>query len=94
MTNKKRIAVTISMTELFRLFPDEDTCYGWLERVRWNGRPVCPHCGGAENQGPAPSKTHPYWHRDCRKHFAVTTKTAGTRPSARSETGYTPSTLL
>ncbi len=27
MTNKKRIATTISVPELFRLFPDEDTCY-------------------------------------------------------------------
>ena len=75
MTDKKRIATTISVPELFRLFPDEDTCYRWLERVRWNGEPICPHCGGVENIGPSPSKAHTYWHRDCRKHFTMTTKT-------------------
>ena len=75
MTDKKRIATTISVPELFRLFPDEDTCYRWLERVRWNDKPICPHCGGIENIGPSPSKPHTYWHKDCRKHFTVTTKT-------------------
>ena len=71
----KRIAETISVTQLFRMFPDEDACYQWLERARWNGQPVCPHCGGVENIGESPSKPHTYWHRDCRKHFTVTTKT-------------------
>ena len=71
----KRIATTISVTELFRMFPDEDACYRWLEAARWNGQPVCPHCGGVENIRPAPNKPHTYCHRDCRKHFTVTTKT-------------------
>jgi transposase-like protein len=26
-------------------FPDEKTCYEFFENVRWNGVPVCPHCG-------------------------------------------------
>ena len=30
---------------------------------------------GVENIRPAPSKPHTYWHKDCRKHFTVTTKT-------------------
>ena len=71
----KRIRTTISVTELFRLFPTEDACYEWLEEVRWNGQPVCPHCGGLENITRPPSKPHTYWHKDCRKHFTVTTKT-------------------
>ena len=75
MSDKKRIATTISVTDLFRLFPDEDSCYRWLEATRWNDQPVCPHCGGVDNIGPSPSKPHTYWHKDCRKHFTVTTKT-------------------
>ena len=71
----KRIATTISVTKLFRLFPDEDACYRWLEAARWNSQPVCPHCGGVENIRPARSKPRTYWHGDCRKHFTVTTKT-------------------
>ncbi|MDE0191603.1 MAG: IS1595 family transposase [Gammaproteobacteria bacterium] len=72
----KRIAETISVVQLFRLFPDEDACYAWLEDARWQGRPVCPHCGGLDNiRAPAPSKPRHYWHKDCRKHFTVTTGT-------------------
>lgn len=75
MTDRKRIATTISVPVLFRLFPDDDTCYRWLERVRWNDKPICPHCGGVENITRPPSKPHTYWHRDCRSNFTVTTKT-------------------
>ena len=69
-------AETISVPQLYRMFPDEDSCYEWLERVRWDGEPVCPHCGGLDNVSePSPSKPHHYWHGDCRKHFTATTKT-------------------
>ena len=71
----KRIAETISVVELFRMFPDEDACYAWLEDARWGGTPACPHCGGMDNISRPPSKPHTYWHKDCRKQFTVTTKT-------------------
>ena len=72
---KKRIAETISVTELFRLFPDEDACYAWLEAARWNGEPVCPHCGGTDDISRPASKPHTYWHKACRQQFTVTTGT-------------------
>ena len=71
----KRKADTISVTQLFRKFPNEDACYAWLEKARWNGKPVCPHCGGIDGISQPKSKPHTYWHKDCRKHFTVTTKT-------------------
>ena len=71
----KRKADTISLTQLFRMFPDENACYAWLERTRWGDQPVCPHCGGMDNISQPPSKPHHYWHKDCRKQFTVTTKT-------------------
>ncbi len=70
----KRIAETISVVELFRLFPYEDTCYAWLEDARWHGTPVCPHCGGIENIVDDPRPRH-YRHKDCRKRFTATTGT-------------------
>ena len=73
--DSKRIAQTISVTQLFRMFPNEDACYAWLEDARWQGQPVCPHCGGIENISKPPSKPRHYWHKDCRKQFTVTTKT-------------------
>ncbi len=72
----KRIAETISVTELFRMFPDEDACYQWLENVRWQGTPVCPHCGGMDNI--VKDKRPRHWrHKDksCRKRLAATTGT-------------------
>ena len=56
MPEKRRIAPTISVSELFRLFPDGDTCCRWLDPVRWGKLPVCPHCGGVENISQPPSK--------------------------------------
>jgi len=70
----KRIAETISVVELFRMFPDEDACYRWLENSRWGGRPVCPHCGGMDNIVRDPRPRH-YRHKDCRKRFTATTGT-------------------
>lgn len=70
----KRIAETLSVVELFRMFPDEDACYQWLEAARWNGKPVCPHCGGMDNIVRDPRPRH-YRHKDCRKRFTVTTGT-------------------
>ena len=67
---------TIGVKQLYQMFPGEDSCFEWLERERWNGEPVCPHCGGLDNiSAPPPSKPHHYWHKDCRKHFTVTTGT-------------------
>ena len=72
---KKRVAQTLSITELFKRFPDEDTSVAWLEDVRWQGTPICPHCGGFENITRPKSKKYTYWHKDCRKNFTVKTGT-------------------
>ena len=67
-------ADTISIVELLRKFSDEQACVDWLEQARWNGEPICPHCGGIENISRPPSKPNTYWHKDCKKQFTVTTK--------------------
>ena len=51
---KKRIAKTISVSQLYRRFPDDAACREWFEQVLWDGQPVCPHCGSIENIGPPP----------------------------------------
>ena len=73
-TTGKRMAETISVVQLFRIFPDEDACYAWLEEARWQDTPVCPHCGGIENIVPDKRERH-YRHKNCRKRFTVTTGT-------------------
>ena len=75
MPKPKGTAETISIVQLLRMFPTQDSCIAWLEKVRWNGTPVCAHCGGTDKIGPAPKKPNAYWCGSCRKHFTVTTGT-------------------
>ena len=76
MSNKeKKIATTISIVELLRMFPDNESCIKWLEKVRWDGVPTCNKCGCTERISTAPSKPNTYWCGECRSHFTVTTGT-------------------
>lgn len=72
---KKRIAQTISIMEVMRMFNTERKAVRWLEKARWGSKRVCPHCGGYENISVAKSKPFTYWHKDCRKHFTAKTGT-------------------
>lgn len=75
----------ISLPELFRMFPDDDTAQAWLEEQRWHGEPFCPHCGSF-NVRRNNVKAMPYRcaERECRKKFSVRTGT----PLYRSPLGY------
>ena len=73
MDSKKRIADTLSITQLLRIFSNDDKCFEWLESARWGGKPVCPHCGGTERISKSKSKPHTYWHGECRNYFTVKT---------------------
>ena len=75
MPKAKGTAETISIVQLLRMFPDQETCIAWLERVWWNGEPTCAHCGACDKISPPKSKPHAYWCGHCRKHFTVTTGT-------------------
>ena len=75
MPKAKGTAETISITQLLRMFPDQETCIAWLERVRWNGEPHCAHCGTMDKVSAAKAKPHSYWCGHCRKYFRVTTGT-------------------
>ncbi len=75
MPKAKGTAETISITKLLRMFPDQETCIAWLERVHWNGKPVCAHCGGSDKISRPKSKPNAYWCGHCRKQFTVTTGT-------------------
>ncbi|MFH4968437.1 IS1595 family transposase [Gaetbulibacter sp. M240] len=34
-----------SLPQLLDYFKEEKTCIEYYEQIRWNGNPVCPHCG-------------------------------------------------
>lgn len=56
-------------------FKTENKAVKWLEKLRWNGAPVCPHCGGTDNIQTYGGKKYTYRHKDCRKAFTVKTGT-------------------
>lgn len=67
----------ISIVELFKMFPDEQSARDWFERTRWpNGEMYCPHCGSMDRVQSVPNeKPMPYRCGDCRKYFSVRTAT-------------------
>ena len=38
----------MNLIDVFERFPDQESCIEHLERVRWRGTPVCPHCGSID----------------------------------------------
>ena len=62
----------ISLPELFRMFPDNETARQWFEQKRWGDEPWCPHCG-SYNVRPDKSKTQPWRCKSngCRKRFSA-----------------------
>ncbi len=76
----------ISLRELFRMFPDDETARQWFELARWGGEPWCPHCGSTNVQSGAKHKTMPFRCREkgCAKRFSVRIAT----PLQDSKLGY------
>ena len=75
----------MSLPELFRIFPDDDTAREWLEKQRWGNEPWCPHCGSFNvRYNNHPSMPWRCAERECRKRFSVRTGT----PMQRSNLGH------
>lgn len=73
---KRRVAKTVSVASLFRMFPTDQDAALWFEQVRWNGKPQCAHCQEAERITVAKTKKYTYWCKACHKHFTATTGTS------------------
>lgn len=65
----------LSLTEIIRMFPDDDAAERWFAGTRWPDGSWCPHCGSVNVQTGAKHKSQPYRCRDCRKRFSVKTGT-------------------
>ena len=65
----------LSLTELFRLFPDDAATEAWFVEVRWPDGVRCPYCDSDSVQSGCAHKTMPYRCRFCRKKFSVKTGT-------------------
>ncbi|HEY8215924.1 MAG TPA: IS1595 family transposase [Acidimicrobiia bacterium] len=88
-----------TITALASKVPNEAAAYRYLERLRWKGRPVCPHCGVIDGHyllkpkvGKRTTSTGRVTHRRlwkchaCRKQFSVLVGTIfhGTKISIRT----------
>ncbi len=65
----------VSIYDFFQKFPDEEAARLYLEKKRWNGSIVCPHCGSHKVSECKNHKPMPYRCKECRKHFSVRTGT-------------------
>ena len=65
----------LSIKELFRMFPDDETAESWFTEVRWSDGVRCPKCDSDNIQERATRKPQPYRCRSCRKDFSVKTDT-------------------
>ena len=68
--------ITISTFQLFEMFPNAETARVYLEQSRWNGKPVCPHCGGDSRITARKGKRLGFYVcGDCKGEFTVRTGT-------------------
>ena len=47
----------MNLVEVMEMFPTQQDCIAYLERLRWQGSPECPHC---ESTHVRPCKFHKF----------------------------------
>ena len=61
----------LTLVQLLKMFPDDETAEAWFAEQRWGDEPRCPRCDSVNVQGRASHPTMPYRCRSCRKRFSV-----------------------
>jgi transposase-like protein len=64
-----------TLKELMTHLGDESVCRAYMEQMRWNGNPVCPHCGEGKPYKLKYGKTYRCRAKTCKKDFTVTVGT-------------------
>lgn len=65
----------ITLTELFKMFPDNDAAYDWFVSTRWPDGVKCPHCGSDNIKENATHPTMPFRCNSCNRLFSPKTNT-------------------
>ena len=65
----------ITQTQVFDMFPDEQSAQKWFEGTRWPDGRACGKCGSVNTRDVASGKPMPYWCTDCRSYFSIKTGT-------------------
>ena len=61
----------ISLSDFFRMFPDDLAAEAWFEEQRWPNGAACPKCGSVDVGRVKSRKPMPWRCRDCRGYFSV-----------------------
>lgn len=72
---EKQEKTTITFVQLIQMFPDGDSARKFIEKIRWNGKVICPICGSIHVTGRKGSREGYYWCNNCKKEFTVRTNT-------------------
>ena len=65
----------LSLIEVTRMFPDNETAEKWFVSARWPDGPQCPRCGSDNVQSGAAHRSMPFRCRECQGRFSVRTDT-------------------
>ena len=75
MSDTKTPTTFKNLIELSNFFQDETICRKYLEKLLWNDKPVCPHCGGDHVYSFSDGRRYKCGKKECRKQFTVTVGT-------------------
>ena len=79
MKNQEIVSPFKSFSQMLEVLLTDESCRLFLEEIRWEGEPVCPHCGVKDKEHyQLKVKGHfkgMYKCRSCRERFTVTVKT-------------------
>lgn len=60
-----------NLKEMMAKFSDEDVCWEYFEELIWQGRPVCPHCGGHNPYKLKDGKRYRCSNKECKNNFTI-----------------------
>lgn len=63
----------MNLIQVFEKYPTQDDCIGHLEKVRWNGTPLCPYCKSDRVSAMPAERRHHC--NNCKTSFSVTVGT-------------------
>jgi len=65
--------MTMTLKQILKILPDEQSAIGLLEKVYWGGHPKCPYCGSIQASSYKDGKR--YKCNTCENSYSVTVKT-------------------
>ena len=63
----------MNITQVYKTFPTQNSCIAHLEKVKWDGKPICPYCKSARVSSAPKEKRHHC--NNCNTSFSVTVGT-------------------